>query len=210
MDSMNVELEPQQLYYNYGISLPPTTNTVNTVGDTSIVVTNINGASGPVITLAVTVGGLSFNTSGNTITLQGAVTQIQESSGPTILDIGAINDNEFLIRSGTDIISSPAVTPPLDVTTITFADTPYSLTDANDVILVDATGGIVNVDLPNGTTAFQKSYSIKKIDASANALNVNANGAQLIDGLGTQSTTTQWDSFTIVPNNATGDWFITE
>ena len=204
-DEFNPDLSPEQIYYNYAVPLPPSTTSFTFTGDINTVVTSINGAVGPAITLATSVGGLSFQTSGSTITLQGAVTQIQESSGPTILDIGAINNNEFLIRSGTDIISSPAVTPPLDVTTITFADTPYSLTDANDMILVNATGGVVNVNLPNGTTAFKKVYYIKKIDASVNNVDINGTGGDVIDGAGTQSLTTQWESVGIVPD---GDWFI--
>jgi hypothetical protein len=209
MDSANPEIQPQQIYSNYAVALPPSTVTNTFEGGTATVVVDINGAVGPVITLATTVAGLTWSTSGSTITLSGAVTQIRESSGPTTLDIDAIPDQTFLFRDGTDVIGV-ATAPPaaLDVQTITFADTPYSLTDANDVLLVDATGGVVEVDLPSGSTAFQKPYIIKKIDASINAVNVNAAGADVIDGAGTQTTIIQYESFSIVPDNATGDWSI--
>jgi hypothetical protein len=69
MDSTNVELEPQQIYYNYAIPLPPTTTITNIDGTTSTVVVNINGASGPSITISAGSTGYEFNTSGSTITL---------------------------------------------------------------------------------------------------------------------------------------------
>jgi hypothetical protein len=94
----------------------------------------------------------------------------------------------------------------LNVTTITFADTPYSVTNANDLIRVDASGGAVDVNLPDIAIAFQKPYYIKKVDASINALNLNPDGSDTIDGAAIQSTIIQYESFTVIPDNAGTDW----
>jgi hypothetical protein len=69
MDSANPEIQPQQIYYNYAVALPPSTVTNTFEGGTATVVVDINGAVGPVITLATTVAGLTWSTSGSTITL---------------------------------------------------------------------------------------------------------------------------------------------
>jgi hypothetical protein len=69
MDSANVETQPQQIYYNYAIPLPPTTTVTNIDGTAATVVVSINGASGPSITISAGSTGYEFNTSGSTITL---------------------------------------------------------------------------------------------------------------------------------------------
>jgi len=83
----------------------------------------------------------------------------------------------------------------------------YTLTDDDDVILVDCTGGAVTITLHAVATAQQKPYIIKKIDSSANALTIDGNASETIDGATTKSTTIQYTSYTIVPNNA-GEWSI--
>lgn len=89
--------------------------------------------------------------------------------------------------------------PPLNVITITTVDSPYAATDADDVILVDASGGAVSVDMQAAATALEKAYRIKKIDASANAMKINS--ADLIDGAAFQGSTVQYEAFVVVPDN---------
>lgn len=96
----------------------------------------------------------------------------------------------------------------LDVQTITDADSPYALTDANDVLLVDASGGTVKIDLTDVTTALRKPYYFKKIDASANDMQINGAPGQTIDAAGTLSTNVQYTSFVLVPPDTSLDWAI--
>lgn len=71
-----------------------------------------------------------------------------------------------------------------DVETVT--SSPYSV-DKKGVILVDCTSGGIIVNLPAAANYSGMSYSISKIDATANAVTVTANGAELIDGSATYS-----------------------
>jgi hypothetical protein len=74
MDSSNVELQPQQIYYNYAVILPPsTTNPAVISGDTTII-TTINGggggqATGPAITLGSNWNGVNFVASAGSVNL---------------------------------------------------------------------------------------------------------------------------------------------
>ncbi|MEO8678137.1 MAG: hypothetical protein ABI665_03770 [Vicinamibacterales bacterium] len=57
----------------------------------------------------------------------------------------------------------------------------YAITATDDVILVDCTSGPVAIYLPPAGTTPKKRYDIKKIDASANAVNVISLGGE-VDG----------------------------
>ncbi len=82
----------------------------------------------------------------------------------------------------------------------------YTLTKDDKVILVDATGGAITITLP--PAAFSKSliYVIKKIDVSANAITVDGNASETIDGATTQALSSQWDGIRIGCNGTA--WFI--
>ena len=70
--------------------------------------------------------------------------------------------------------------------------------DFNDgMILVDATGGARTVNLKAATNMAGKVYVIKKIDAGVNAVTVDPNGAETIDGAATYALALQWASVTI-------------
>lgn len=70
----------------------------------------------------------------------------------------------------------------------------YTLTEANDICLVDATGGAVTITLPTAAGKPGRTYTVKKIDASANAVTVDGDGSETIDGAANVSLAAQWDS----------------
>lgn len=72
--------------------------------------------------------------------------------------------------------------PVLTTTPVTFAATPYAVLAADDVILVDATGGNIEVDLPPAGSHTGRLLRVKKIDASINTVTIDPDGAELIDG----------------------------
>ena len=81
----------------------------------------------------------------------------------------------------------------------------YTATLQDEVILVDATAAPRTITLPtiaNGR-CMNKLFTIKKIDASANAVTIDADGAETIDGALTQSLPAQWNYIT-VRGNSTG------
>ncbi len=83
----------------------------------------------------------------------------------------------------------------------------YTLTDADDLILMDCTSGNLTVTLHAVASAKQKPYYIKKIDSSGNSMTIDGNVSETIDGAATKVTSVQYTSYTIVPNNA-GEWSI--
>lgn len=83
----------------------------------------------------------------------------------------------------------------------------YTTTATDDTVLNDSSGGAYTITLPAvASTTTGKVYTIKKTDVSANAVTVDGNGAETIDGLTTQILAAQWDSITIQSNGTS--WFI--
>lgn len=93
---------------------------------------------------------------------------------------------------------------PLAVATTT--TTPYTVTNSNDVLLVDATAAPVVVNLQSLASAKKKIYSFKKMDATANSMTLDPSGAETVDGAPTLVTAVQYTAFSLYPT-ATG-WVI--
>ena len=81
-----------------------------------------------------------------------------------------------------------------------------ALSKSDFTVLVNAAGGAVTVGLPAAASVAGQTFHIKKIDASANAVTIDAAGSETIDGAATKATSTQWASYSI-QSNGTG-WFI--
>lgn len=81
------------------------------------------------------------------------------------------------------------------------------VTADDSVLLVDASGAaILALQLPSAVGLSGKMFVFKKIDATANTVRVLLDGAETIDGVGTQmDITTQWTTRTIVSDGT--DWF---
>lgn len=119
------------------------------------------------------------------------------------------NVNDALAgSSGTPSSSNPFATsadPRISVAPTTkTAD--YTITLADGAVLVDATGGAVVLTLPAAASASRRTFIAKKIDATANAMTLDGNGAETIDGAATKATTTQWVSFSVYSNGTA--WFL--
>lgn len=84
-------------------------------------------------------------------------------------------------------------------------DSPYAALPEDEYIECDATSGNIVVDLPAVSNG--KVFIVKKVDASANTVTVDGNGAETIDGAATQVLTTQYD--TLVIRGVGGHWSIT-
>ena len=92
------------------------------------------------------------------------------------------------------------------VVTKAFADTGYTLIGSDYAVLGNAVGGAITLNLPTAVGISGKIYVIKKIDASGNAITVDADGAETIDGALTFSIPGQYDSYTIISDGS--NWSI--
>ena len=81
----------------------------------------------------------------------------------------------------------------------------YTIEDKDDVILGDATVAAFTVILPPADLYEGRTFVVKKIDVSANAVTIDANAAETIDGALTQVLAAQW-AFKRMVSNGTG-WF---
>ena len=75
-----------------------------------------------------------------------------------------------------------------------------------DLALVDATAGAVTITLPSAAQSANRTRTIKKTDASANAVTIEGAGAETIDGALNKSLTVQWESKTLLPVG--GAWYL--
>lgn len=90
--------------------------------------------------------------------------------------------------------------------TVTKTTTPYTALDADDIIYMDATGGVATVDLPTAVGRDGKRFTIMKTDAGGNTVTVDGSGAETINGVATNVLAAQFDSITIVSNDV--NWTI--
>lgn len=85
----------------------------------------------------------------------------------------------------------------LQETRVRTVSSAMTLTEGDDVVLANTTGGDVTVTLPVARTHAGKEFSIKKMSA-ANTLTVAPSGADTIDDGASVSWTTQYQSLTFV------------
>lgn len=95
---------------------------------------------------------------------------------------------------------SDAIGGPIVIST-KIADYTVLLTD--NVLKANCAGGNIVFTLPSAASAVGRVFWFKKIDATANLMTILAFGAELIDGLSTQSTSIQYTSFTLVSDGVT-------
>jgi len=82
------------------------------------------------------------------------------------------------------------------VSTYRTADADTAILPSDSLLMVDATDGPVTVTLPSAASVAGRSFTVKKIDASGNAVTLDA-GSETIDGSSTLAISAQWDASTI-------------
>jgi hypothetical protein len=82
----------------------------------------------------------------------------------------------------------------------------YTIDIDDDYIIASAGADIFTLTLPDAVSGIGKELTIKKIDASVNAVIVDGNSTQLIDGELTHELTTQYDSINVISDGE--NWWI--
>ena len=83
----------------------------------------------------------------------------------------------------------------LDITSTT--TTPFTLDSTHHTLLVDATAGAKTVNLPAASGCTRRRYTVKKTDSSANAVTLDGNASETIDGAATYALATQYKAVTV-------------
>jgi len=134
----------------------------------------------------------------NTVTIVGNIDGVASSV------LGRPFNVNMLVSDGTAGYNSltsnqsTLLTPSVD---IDFAASPYTVdgSDQNKILLVDASGGDVNINLNTSSNAGNGfEIIVKKIDASANVVNINADGAETIDGQNVRTLERQYELINII------------
>ena len=80
------------------------------------------------------------------------------------------------------------------------------MTVTDNLILADATAGVITMTLPSVVAADGNIFRIKKIDASANAVIVDTPGAETIDGDASYSLLNRYESIMVVSDGV--NWHV--
>lgn len=89
---------------------------------------------------------------------------------------------------------------------VTTKTTTYTATADETVILASSSGGPWTLTLPAAASFTNKDLLIKKTDSSLNAITIDGNGSETIDGATTTTLNTQYESVRIVCDGS--NWFI--
>lgn len=82
----------------------------------------------------------------------------------------------------------------------------YTLTDNDSIVLVNAGIGPVTITLPTSVGRKGRIYQVKKTDVTTNAVTIDANAAETIDGALTQVLDRQFSNLTFASDGA--NWVI--
>jgi hypothetical protein len=91
---------------------------------------------------------------------------------------------------------------------LTAADSPYTMQKNDSAIVANAVSGPITINLLPAADCRGKRISVKKIDASANAVTIDGDGGETIDGVTTKSTTTQYVTLSLFPDPSTSVWWL--
>ena len=89
---------------------------------------------------------------------------------------------------------------------ITSVSATTTLNGTHYTVKVDASGGARTINLPAASGCSDRVYTIKKIDSSGNAVTVDGNASETIDGATTYSLATQW-KYVMIQSDGT-NWMV--
>lgn len=91
------------------------------------------------------------------------------------------------------------------IKSVTSFDDPYTAGE-EVVIIADATLGAMQVRLPAAASVPNRTYIVKKVDSSGNAVTINPDGVETIDGVLTPTLNAQYDFIRVISTGTT--WYI--
>ena len=123
---------------------------------------------------------------------------------PSITWGSAVQAVKPIWTEGDATISSISYYKGIKYNTVSKTET-YTASDES-VILVDASSGAVTINLPAASGLSGREYTIKKTDSSVNAVTIDGNASETIDGETTEVIYDEDDSLTIICNGS--NWHV--
>lgn len=111
------------------------------------------------------------------------------------------------VKSNTSTYSSTSSTVLNNLSNVNvISSSPTTLDETYGAVLVNAASAAVNLNLPAAANASKVRYTIMKLDATANPVNIIAHDTETINGLITQVIGTQYGRFNILCDSTS--WYI--
>lgn len=158
-------------------------------------------------------GGDGYVQSSTAPSVDNAVIRYDGTTGQVIQESGVIiDDSSNMIGVNTlavNVAGSPNSTLQVDGSIALGVRTVAAtgpLTIADNIILVDASGGDVDVTLPLASGTSGRSYNIKRVDNTSNIVRVLRSGADTIDGAINKPLAIQYEAYQFVSDGS--GWFI--
>ena len=123
---------------------------------------------------------------------------------PSITWGSAVQHVKPIWTEGDASISSISYYKGIKYNTVSKTET-YTASDES-VILVDASSGAVTINLPAASGLSGREYTIKKTDSSVNAVTIDGNASETIDGETTRIIYSQYASLTVICNGT--NWLV--
>lgn len=182
------------------IHVTPSTASLGNGSANQVFGINNGGTAQEVKTLAVGTTGTNFAVSNTTNTITFNLPDAS-ASARGVVTTGAQT------LAGAKTLNALLTTTGINTALSTITAVTYTATSTDHTLLCDATSNAITITLPASSGATGRIYNIKKIDASVNAVTVDGNASETIDGATTQVLSTQWQNLQIQCNGT--NWFIT-
>lgn len=135
-----------------------------------------------------------------------------QTAGTVQLTSAALDMNSHQIHNVTDPVNAQDAATKHYIDTHAFetivitVSTTTTITTAAQIYLTNAASAAFTVTLPTAASSTNLAYTVKKIDSSVNAVTLQGNGTDTIDGSNTQLLNSQWQSITAVSNGTS--WYL--
>jgi hypothetical protein len=118
----------------------------------------------------------------------------------------AVIDDDLTVGGAVTITGDLIADTVLDIRPLVVKSAAYTATATDTIILVDATSAAVTITLPAASGIEGQAYTFKKTDASANAVTIDGNLSETIDGSTTYTLADQYDSVETISDGT--NWVI--
>lgn len=156
--------------------------------------------------------GVMLSGTNNTVSSGGTGVTVLGGDGntiyPSLQNVTLINSSDITVtESDVLYINNQKYTTALigNATTIVNGDSPYTLATSTRTLFCDATEGAITVNLPTAVGGNGKIFEIIKTDSSVNAITINADGSETINGSTSTGLASQYDKVKLVSNGS--NWY---